>query len=128
MSVHYLHAWCCKKPEKGIRSLGMVIIGGCMFPSGVKELNACPVQAWLVLLTAKTSPLLQCGCLDRSVVVGFTDDRTIDYFPLLAACIASCNTTKDTSQGGGFQLNSSSIFPSPVPKVCVVSFTIGACL
>lgn len=92
MSVHHLHAWCCKKPEKGIGSLGMIIIGGCMLPSGCRELNACPVQAWLVLLTAKAFSLLQWGCLDRSVIVGFTDDRTIDYFPPLA----SCNTTKDT--------------------------------
>ena len=99
-----------------------------MLPSGCKELNACPVQAWLVLLTAETSPQPQWGCLDRSVVVGFTDDRTTDYFPPLAACIASCNTAKDTPQGGGFQVNSSSIFPSPVPKVYEVSFTIGACL
>lgn len=57
-----------------------------------------------MLLTAKTSPLFQWGYLERSVFVGFADDRTIDYFPPLAVFIVSCNTTKDTPQGRGFQV------------------------
>lgn len=44
MSVHHICAWCCQRPEEGVRSRGTGVTNSCELTRGHWQLNLDPLE------------------------------------------------------------------------------------